>query len=217
MEVDERSTGQDEGEQAGEITLLLQRWMSGDDGAVDQLLPHVYDNLRELAGYYMNRERAGHTLSPTDLVHDAYLRLLGENLEGATVQNRNHFFALAARSMRRILVEHARRYQAGRRASPKDRVALPDDAISAYVEPSFEEILAVDQALDRLRKVSTRQADIVELRYFGGFSEEDVSEVLGISRSTVSRDWRVARLFLSSTLGSTSTERKTELSATIWR
>lgn len=168
----------------------------------------------------MNRERAGHTLNPTGLVHDAYLRLLGENLEGATLENRNHFFALAARCMRRILVEHARRYQAARRASPKDRVALPDgseDFFSAPAEPSFEEILAVEQALGRLRKVSARQAEVVEMRYFAGFSEEDVSQILGVSRSTVTRDWRVARLFLSSTLGAESALGAKALPETIWR
>jgi len=133
-------------------------------------------------------------------VHEAYLRLFGADLGGATVASRNHFFAMAAQAMRRILVEHARRYQAARRASPKDRVPLDEGGVWARIEPKFEEILALDEALEKLRQDHPRQATVVEMRYFGGLSESDVAAALGVSRLTVSRDWRVARLLLSRTL-----------------
>ena len=134
---------------AGEVTVMLERWVAGDEQAVDELLHRVYGELRKLADQYLRRERDGHTLAPTALVHEAYLRLLGSELEGATVENRSHFFAVAARAMRRILVEHARRYQADRRASPKDRVILEDGADWGWIEPPPTEILALDQALDQ--------------------------------------------------------------------
>lgn len=185
---------------AGDVTVMLARWAGGDEQAIDQLLPKVYDELLVLASRYLRRERDDHTLTPTALVHEAYLRLVGSELQGATVKNRVHFFAVTARAMRRILVEHARRYQANRRASPKDRVVIEDDAIWARIDPKPMEILALDQALDRLRKTSPRQADVVELRYFGGLSESDVARVLDVSRGTVARDWRVARMMLARTL-----------------
>lgn len=184
---------------------MLERWMGGDPSAIDDLLPQVYGELRKLAGKYLGRERHGHTLTPTGLVHEAYLRLVGSELDGATVENRVHFFAVAARAMRRILVEHARRYQASRRASPKDRVALEDAALWAQIEPPPAEILAVDQALERLRRTNPRQADVVEMRYFGGLTESDVARVLNVSRGTVARDWRVARMLLARDLSSGTT------------
>lgn len=184
----------------GEVTVMLERWVSGDAQAIEDLLPQVYGELRKLAGRYLRQERSDHTLTPTALVHEAYLRLLGSDLAGATVENRVHFFAVAARAMRRILVEHARRYQAARRASPKDRVELEDEAIWAQIEAPPEEILAVDQALEHLRKVSPRRADVVEMRYFGGLSETDIARVLDVSRGTVARDWRIARMILKRSL-----------------
>ena len=190
----------------GEITLMLERWAAGDTAAMDELVTTVYGELRRLAGSYLRRERPDHTLTPTGLVSEAYLRLMGSELTGATFDNRVHFFAAAARAMRRILVDHARRYQAARRASPKDRVHLEDDAIWAQVKPPEADILALDEALERLRKTSPRQADVVELRFFGGLSETDIATVLNVSR-TVSRDWRVARLMLNRSLtGATGAE-----------
>ncbi len=185
---------------ATELTVILERWVAGDEEAFDDLLPKVYGELRNLAGRYLRRERPDHTLTPTGLVHEAYLRLLGTRLEGAVVENRVHFFAVAARAMRRILVDRARRYQAARRASPRDRVALDVEAAWARIEPPPAEILAVDQALDQLRQVNPRQADVVEMRYFGGLTEDDVARALNVSRGTVARDWRVARMFLSRSL-----------------
>lgn len=189
-------------EATGEITLMLNRWAAGDAKAIDELLPKVYDELRGLAGKYLRRERADHTLTPTGLVHEAYLRLVGSDLAGANVKNRSHFFAIAARAMRRILVEHARRYLANRRASPKDRVVLEDDDLWARIEPPPAEILALDQALDRLRQTNQRQAEVVEMRYFGGLSENEIARVLDVSRATVAREWRVARMMLARSLSS---------------
>lgn len=199
-------TSRPDSAEAGEVTRILDRWAAGDEAAFEALLAKVYDELRQLAATYLRRERADHTLTPTGLVHEAYLRLVGTDLVGATVENRRHFFAVAARAMRRILVEHARRYQAARRASPKDRVALDAEALWAQVEAPPAEILALDQALDRLRQASPRQADVVELRYFGGLSESEAAEVLDVSRGTVARDWRVARLVLSRSLRSSAAQ-----------
>ena len=190
----------------GEVTVMLDRWTAGDGAAMDELLALVYDELRRLAGRYLQKERTDHTLTPTGLVHEAYLRLVGSELQGATVQNRVHFFALAARAMRRILVEHARRYQTARRASPKDRVEMETDAGWLRIEPRATEILALDHALERLRTNNPRKADVVELRYFGGLSEGDIANVLGVSRGTVARDWRMARMLLSHALGAEASQ-----------
>ncbi|MEM8963721.1 MAG: ECF-type sigma factor [Acidobacteriota bacterium] len=189
---DESNTGS-----SHEFTLLLGRWMDGDEAAVEDLLPQAYDELRGLARHYLRNERSEHTLDATALVHEAYMRLVGSELHGATVENRRHFFALAARVMRRILVDHARRYQAARRASPADRVALEDDGFWARVEPPPDEVLAIDQALDDLRRSHPRKADVVEMRYFAGLTESETAEILGVTRLTVARDWRVARLLLA--------------------
>ena len=197
------------GEDTASVTLehtlvLLERWVDGDQRALDDLLPHVYHELRRLAASYMRSERQDHTLTPTGLVHESYLRLFGSNLSKARVENRTHFFAMAAQAMRRILVEHARRYQTQRRASPKDRVPLDDDGFWARIEPKSDEILALDGALDKLREDHPRQASVVEMRYFGGLTETDAATALGVSRDTVARDWRVARLLLSRMLAPAS-------------
>ena len=184
----------------GEVTLLLERWVAGERHAIDELLPLVYGELRSLAARYLGRERHDHTLPPTGLVHEAYLRLVGSDLSAATLENRIHFFAVAAQAMRRILVEHARRYQAVSRPSPKDRVVPEDFEAWGTTEPQAIEILALDQALEDLRRHHPRQARVVELRHFGGLTEDDIAQVLGVSRITVARDWRVARLLLSRAL-----------------
>ena len=186
----------------GDITRLLDGWAGGEPGAADSLLELVYEELRLLAGRYMRRERSDHTLAPTALVHEAYLRLMRSRLDEAGLENRHHFFAVAAQAMRRILVEHARRFQTNRRVAPKDRVSLdgltPDH--EPFAEAPAEEILAVDAALDQLRELHPRQAEVVELRYFVGLGEDEIATVLGVSRATVTRDWRVARLMLSRSL-----------------
>lgn len=176
----------------GEVTELLEAWQDGNDAALDKLLPLVYKELRRLAARYLKKERYGHTLQPTALVHEAYARLIGQNR--ANFENRSHFFAVASKAMRRVLVDHARRYQAGKRISVQDRVPLAD-APEPSIEPNAE-ILAVHEALERLSKIHPRQAQLVELRYFGGLTNAEAAEFFGVSKATVERDWNVARIWL---------------------
>ncbi len=182
-----------------EVTRLLQNWRGGDDAALDKLMPLVYSELRQLATSYLRKERAGHTLQPTALVHEVYVRLLGD--ASVEVKDKAHFFTLAARSMRRILVDHARRQRAEKRPAQKDRVALEDSP-----EPSAEadvDVLALHEALELLHEIEPRQAKLVELRYFGGLTNSEAKEVLGVSLATVERDWKVARLWLQRRLEAT--------------
>lgn len=174
------------------VTTLLRAWGRGDPRAGDELLPLVYSELRRRAAAYLRRERPGHTLQPTALVHEAYIRLVGQRR--LTWQNRAHFFGLAAQMMRRILVDHARARAAGRRPGAGLRVSLAE-GIGA-VQPVDCEGLLLDQALNELISLDPRQAQIVELRYFAGFSEEEVAEALNISRSTVTREWQTARAWM---------------------
>jgi RNA polymerase sigma factor (TIGR02999 family) len=176
----------------GEITQLLKRLSGGDRAAESRLVPLVYAELRRLAARYMWRERRDHTLQPTALVHEAYLKLIEQRR--VSWQSRTHFFCVAARLMRRILVDHAREVKASKRAGSRFRVPLGPD-IAATGEQSGE-LLAIDQALERLLEQNPRQARIVELRFFGGCSEEEIAQMLGISVRTVKRDWSVARAWL---------------------
>ena len=185
----------------GEVTLLLERWKDGEDTAEDLLIQLVYTELKQLASRFLRRERADHTLPPTGLVHEAYLRLVRSDLRAGLVENRVHFFAVAAQAMRRILVEHARRYQAQRRPSPHLRVPMEGAVERFRVAPQASEVLAIDEALDRLRAIHPRQAKVVELRYFAGLTEGEVAEALEVSRSSVARDWRLARLMLRRWVG----------------
>jgi RNA polymerase sigma-70 factor (ECF subfamily) len=175
-----------------EVSNLLRAWGRGDLQARDELAPLVYRELRRRAAAYLRRERADHTLQPTALVHEAYLRLLGQ--ERVIWQNRAHFFGIAAQMMRRILVDHAREHQAAKRPGVALKVAL-DDRIGAQ-QPRDCELLLLDQALDELLRFDPRQGRIVELRYFGGLSEQDVAAVLSLSRATVTREWQTARAWL---------------------
>jgi RNA polymerase sigma-70 factor (ECF subfamily) len=174
----------------GDVSRLLQAWGRGDVRAGEDLLPIVYRELRRRAGAYLRGERPDHTLQPTALVHEAYIRLVGQ--ERVTWQNRAHFFGVAAQMMRRILVDHARRHQAAKR--PGVRVTLDEHVAAA--QPRDCEILLLDQALTELAAVAPRQAQIVELRYFGGMSEQEVAVVLELSRATVTREWQAARVWL---------------------
>ena len=176
----------------GEVTKLLQRWKDGDAEAVDKLFHLVYQELRAIAQVYLSRERPGHTLSGTALVHEAYLRL--SKIRKLDINDRSHFFSIAARAMRRILVDHARSRLAGTRIGPNQCVTLIDQ-IDAPTPPP-ETVIAVDQLLDRLRGVNERAARVVELRFFGGLSELEAAEVLGTSRSSMSRDWKFARIWM---------------------
>jgi len=178
--------------EAEAITELLRSWGRGNLQARDHLVPLVYRELKRRAAAYLRRERCDHTLQPTALVHEAYLRLMGQ--ERVTWQNRAHFFGMAAQMMRRILVDHARERHAAKRPGAGLRVTL-DDRIGA-TRPRECELLALDQALNALSKFDQRQAQIVELRYFGGMSEQEVAAVLLLSRATVTREWQTARAWL---------------------
>jgi RNA polymerase sigma factor (TIGR02999 family) len=171
---------------------LLQAWGRGDLQSRDELLPLIYRELRRRAAAYLRRERADHTLQPTALVHEAYLRLLGQ--QRVRWQNRAHFFGIAAQMMRRVLVDYARTRHAAKRPAPAFKVAL-DDRL-ATVKPRECELLLIDQALSELACLDPRQAQIVELRYFGGLSEQEVATMLSVSRATVTREWQTARAWL---------------------
>lgn len=175
----------------GEITKLLQR---GDPQSLEKLLPIVYDELRSLAGAIFRGEfRANHTLQPTALVHEAYLKLIGD-ANKISWQNRTHFFGIAARSMRQILVTHAIAHRAEKRGGGQTVLAL-DDAVSFFQTQNIE-IISLHEALERLALLDARQAEIVELKFFGGLTNEETAEFLGISVSTVKREWEMARSWL---------------------
>lgn len=186
------SRGLTERETDLEVTRLLERWREGDEKAVDALLPLVYDDLRVLAVKYLRRERPDHTLQATELVHETYLRLA--RIAQFQAQDRHHFFTVAARAMRRILVDHARRYLADKRTTARRRVALDEHELPAFDRP--EDIVQLHEALEVLVTRQPRPAQLIELRFFAGLSEGDAAEVLGVSRATVSRDWRFAKLWL---------------------
>jgi RNA polymerase sigma-70 factor (ECF subfamily) len=175
----------------GAVTELLRAWSDGDPDARDQLLPLVYRELRRQAASYLSRERANHTLPATALVHEAYLRLVGQN---APYADRSHFFALAASMMRRVLVDHARARAAAKRPKPDLLIALDD--VTPSVEPRPVELLGLDRALTELATIDPRQARLVELRYFVGLTAIETAEVLGISPTTVKREWNLARAWL---------------------
>lgn len=177
-----------------EVTVLLQRWNGGDKGALEQLAPLVYSELRKVARRHMMRERSGHTLESTALVHEAYMRLVDQN--NPRFQNRAHFYAVAAEMARRILVDYAKARNAKKRGGPK----VPLDLAPEPFEKQDTDVIAVHDALEELAKLSPRQAKVVELRYFGGLSVEETAEVLGVSTPTVKRDWLVARAFLQQSL-----------------
>lgn len=175
-----------------EISVILKDWSGGDRASADALLALVYDELRKIADRYLRRERSGHTLQPTALVHEAYMRLV--DISDINWQDRAHFFAVSANVMRRILVDHARARLADKRGGEAERVAL-EDAISLSNEPDVD-LLAVDEALTELAEFDEQQSQIVELRFFGGLTIEETAAVLAISPATVKRDWAMAKAWL---------------------
>jgi len=177
------------------ITELVRRWGEGDREVADRLFPMIYGELRRLAHHYFRSERDGHTLQPTDLVHDVYLKLAPQGME---FQDRNHFFAVAANQMRRMLIDHARAAQAEKRGGGRVRVELLQEP-AAPAGASFD-ALVLDEALTLLEKLDERVARVVELRYFAGLSEAEVAETLGISVATLKRDWTFAQAWLRSRL-----------------
>ncbi|MEO1368746.1 MAG: ECF-type sigma factor [Acidobacteriota bacterium] len=198
------------GEGAGEVTRLLRRWRLGEARAQEDLFALIYRELRNLAAHYMANERGGHTLPPTALVHEAFLRMARENSALEIAENRRHLFSIAARAMRRILVEHARYHAAACRPSSRDAEVLDEPRLSTNNETSIMQVLAIDQAMERLKTSDERMATVVELRFFAGLEITEVAEVLELSESTVYRDWRVARLVLQGFLEAQDRE---ELSA----
>ena len=178
-----------------DVTALLRRWGHGDRDALDRLMPLVYEELHRMASRYMTGERGGHTLRSTALVHEAYVRLVDQRL--ADWQNRAQFFGLAAQAMRRILVDHARSRGRAKRGSDAPRVAV--ETVDPPVAPDAvdrEDALALDAALNKLQAIDPGQAQIVELRFFGGLTVEETAEVLSTSPSTVKREWVIARAWL---------------------
>ena len=180
------------------ITSLLHEYKTGNKNVLDELFPLVYDELRRLAASRLNNERSDHTLQPTALVHEAYLRLIEQH--SADWQNRTHFFGLAAEMMRRILVNHAVKNNADKRFGNQTKLAL-DEAISVAQEREVNLIL-LDEALNELAAFDPQQAKIIELRFFAGLTIEEVAEVLGVSDSTVKREWRIAKAWLHQQLNS---------------
>jgi RNA polymerase sigma factor (TIGR02999 family) len=180
----------------GPVTQLLVAWTNGNRAALEALIPVVYPELRRIAGRYLRRERVGHTLQPTALVHEAYVKLIDQ--DRAQWQNRAQFFGVAAQLMRRILVDHARERAADKRGGGARPVTLVD-AMAASPERGID-ILALDEALERLTALYPEQGRLVELRYFGGLTIEETGEVLGLSPATVKRQWVVARAWLLANL-----------------
>jgi RNA polymerase sigma-70 factor, ECF subfamily len=175
-----------------EVTQLLMDWSNGDQAALAKLLPLVNAELRRLAARYMRRENPGHTLQTSALVNEAYLRLIDQ--QHVRWQNRAHFFGIAAQLMRRILIDHARSHQYAKRGGGALKVSL--DEAAAATEERAAELLAVDEALEKLTALDVRKGRIVELRFFGGLSLEETAEVMGISSPTVQREWRAAKAWL---------------------
>jgi RNA polymerase sigma factor (TIGR02999 family) len=173
-----------------EVTRLLAEWTNGNEQALDKLTPLVYAELRQLAAAYLRRERLGHTLQPTALVHEAYLRLVDKS--HPNWQNRSHFYGVAARLMRQILVDHARRRRAGKR----DGLKLPLEQAVSFQQDRSRDLVALDAGLTALEKIDARKRKAVELRYFGGLSMDDIAQAMELSVETVRRDLRMAEAWL---------------------
>jgi RNA polymerase sigma factor (TIGR02999 family) len=183
----------------GEVTRLLVEWREGRAGALERLLPLVYEELRRLAASQLRRERPDHTLQPTALINELFLLLVRQRDTGW--ENRAHFFALAATLMRRILVDHARAHQADKRGGGAATVAIDDDAALDGSADRAVDLLAIDEALGRLATLDARQARMVELRFFAGLTVEETALVLGLSPRSVKREWRMAKAWLRRELG----------------
>lgn len=185
-----------------QITRLLAEWSEGNQSALDELYPLVYEELHRLARRYMSRERKGHTLQTTALINEAYVRLVDQkNVRWA---NRSHFFAISAQIMRRILIDHARRHAYAKRGGGAQQVSL--DEVAMVARDASSELVKLDEALKTLAKMDPRRCHVVELRYFGGLSNEEIAGVLHVSENTVTRDWNLARAWLHQQLtGSAAT------------
>ena len=175
-----------------EVTQILQNWSGGDSEAPARLMPFVYDEMRRLARVFLAKERGNHTLQPTALVHEAYVRLIDQTR--VNWQNRAHFYGIAASMMRRVLIDHARAHATDKRGGATIRLSIDD--VQVPVEERAAALLDLDEALERLKEIDERKCKIVEMRFFGGLSDEEIAEVLDVSTRTVLRDWKTARLWL---------------------
>jgi RNA polymerase sigma factor (TIGR02999 family) len=187
----------------GQVTLLLTELREGNQEAANRLMPLIYSELRRMAGSFMQRERPGHTLQATALVNEVYMRLAG----GATVpwQNRAHFFGIAAHAMREVLLDYARRHIAGKRGG-KDAQKVDIDVELRGVSPKIENVIVIDEALQRLERIDPRQSRLIELRFFAGLSVEETAEVMGVSPVTIKREWRSAKAWLHRELAAVRSE-----------
>ncbi len=183
---------------SAEITGFLERWRQGDEGALDRVIDHVYADLRRRAAAYLKNERSEHTLEPTALVHEAFLKLVDKR--EIEWQDRNHFIAVAAQAMRRILVDHARSRRRDKRGGENETLRL-DETTVVSSDPQPIDLVALDEALKKLATFDERQASIVELKYFGGMTLDEAADFLGVSRATIRRDWQIARAWLRQHLG----------------
>jgi RNA polymerase sigma factor (TIGR02999 family) len=174
------------------ITLVLDRWSKGERSALDELIPLIYKELRRLAGNYLRRERQDHTLQPTALINEVFVRLIDQN--DIKWQNRAHFYGIAARLMRRVLVDHARARQAAKRGGEMYSVSL--SKADQIANQSSVDLLALHLSLERLEELDPQQSQIVELRFFGGLTIEETAEVMACSHATIERDWKMARAWL---------------------
>ncbi len=193
----ELGVGHVDGRRMANVTDLLERWSRGDGDALRELMPLVYDELHQLAGHYLRHERPDHTLQPTALVHEAYLRLVGQREAG--FRNRAHFYGAAAQAMRRILVDHARRHRAAKRGSGVTPATF-DEAAEVGIDLRLD-IVALDDVLTRLAAIAPKPARVVELRFFGGLSIDEAAECLDVGPATIKRHWAFARAWLARALG----------------
>lgn len=176
-----------------QVTKLLKRWSSGNESAFDDLMPIVYDELRRMAKGYMNRQDSGHTLQTTELIHEAYLKLAGS--EARDLKNRAHFFGVAAKAMRHILVDYARSKSSEKRGGDRQRISMVENQFVS--DEKSDEIVALDEAMSKLDELDERKSKVVEMKFFGGLTVEEISKVLKVSAMTVKRDWSFAKTWLS--------------------
>ena len=187
-------------EQGNEITALLAEVEAGNVSAVDAIIPYIYDDLQKRAHSYLQSERGNHTLNTTALVHEAYLKLIGQSQ--VSWKNRAHFFGVASIAMRRILINYAKQKKAAKRGGGVVAVTLMEDFV--IKDARSDELIALDEAMERLTMINNRHGKIVEMRFFGGLNHEEIAAVLGVSVPTVRRDWRIARAWLHRELSSRS-------------
>lgn len=184
-----------------EVTAILQEWRAGNRAASERLFPLVYDELKRQARKHLSRERPEHTLQPTALVHEAYLKIVDQT--SPAIENRVHFFAFASRIMRRILVDHAREHKAAKRGGAAQRLSVAD--IDLLPDQGAADMLELDAALQKLETIDKRKSQVVDMRFFGGLKEIEIAEALGVNEKTVRRDWQFAKLWLYRELTGRST------------